>query len=114
MRQRVVNQRVAPCPLEVRASAAEVGPDGRLTYYASTQTPFTVREQLAKTIGMDESQVRVISPDVGGGFGAKAEPYPEELLSVGWPTGSNARCAGRRPVPRACWGSAMDGARSST
>ena len=83
VRQRVVNQRVAPCPLEVRASAAELGADGRLTYYASTQTPFTVREQLAKTIGMDESQVRVISPDVGGGFGAKAEPYPEELL-VGW------------------------------
>ena len=83
VRQRVVNQRVAPCPLEVRASAAELGPDGRLTYYASTQTPFTVREQLAKTVGMDESQVRVISPDVGGGFGAKAEPYPEELL-VGW------------------------------
>ena len=83
VRQRVVNQRVAPCPLEVRASAAELGADGRLTYYASTQTPFTVREQLAKTIGRDESQVRVISPDVGGGFGAKAEPYPEELL-VGW------------------------------
>jgi carbon-monoxide dehydrogenase large subunit len=83
VRQRVVNQRVAPCPLEVRASAAELGADGRLTYYASTQTPFTVREQLAKTVGMDESQVRVISPDVGGGFGAKAEPYPEELL-VGW------------------------------
>ncbi len=50
VRQRVVNQRVAPCPLEVRASAAELGPDGRLTYYASTQTPFTVREQLAKTV----------------------------------------------------------------
>ncbi len=39
---------------------------------------------------MDESQIRVISPDVGGGFGAKAEPYPEELL-VGWLAGRVAR-----------------------
>jgi aerobic carbon-monoxide dehydrogenase large subunit len=83
VRQRVVNQRVAPCPMEVRASAAVPGPDGRLTYYASTQAPFTMREELAKTLGLDESQIRVISPDVGGGFGAKAVPYPEELL-VGW------------------------------
>jgi aerobic carbon-monoxide dehydrogenase large subunit len=83
VRQRILNQRVAPCPLEVRASAATFGPDGRLTYYGSSQTPFTVRENLAKMLGVDEDRVRVIAPDVGGGFGAKIEPYPDELL-VAW------------------------------
>ena len=83
VRQRVVNQRVAPCPMEVRAAAAVVGPDGRLTFYASSQAPFMMRDQLAKALEVDETQIRVISPDVGGGFGAKAEPYPEEVL-VGW------------------------------
>ena len=56
VRQRIVNQRVAPCPLEVRAAAADVGPDGRLTFYASSQAPFMMREQLAKTLGLEESQ----------------------------------------------------------
>ena len=90
VRQRIINQRVAPCPMEVRAAAADVGPDGRLTFYASSQAPFMMREQLAKTLGVEESRIRVISPDVGGGFGAKAEPYPEELL-VGWLAGRVAR-----------------------
>ncbi len=44
VRQRIINQRVAPCPMEVRAAAAEVGPDGRLTFYASSQAPFMMRE----------------------------------------------------------------------
>ena len=83
VRQRLVNQRVAPCPMEVRAAAAVVGPDGRLTFYASSQAPFMMRVELAKALEVDETQIRVISPDVGGGFGAKAEPYPEEVL-VGW------------------------------
>ncbi len=83
VRQRILNQRVAPCPLEVRASAATFGPDGRLTFYVSSQTPFTMREDLAKMLGVDEDRVRVIAPDVGGGFGAKIEPYPDELL-VAW------------------------------
>ena len=83
VRQRVVNQRVAPCPMEVRASAASFGPDGRLTFYSCTQMPFHVRAQLAKVLGVDESQVRVIAPDVGGAFGSRIWPYPEELL-VAW------------------------------
>ncbi len=83
VRQRIVNQRVAPCPMEVRASAASFGRDGRLTYYACTQTPFHVRAQLAKVLGVHESQVRVITPDVGGAFGSRIWPYPEELF-VAW------------------------------
>ena len=81
VRQRIVNQRVAPCPLEVRAAAARWEPgSGRLTHWASTQGPHSVRDQLARVYGLEGAEVRVISPDVGGGFGAKGSSYPEELL----------------------------------
>ncbi|HXW80932.1 MAG TPA: molybdopterin cofactor-binding domain-containing protein, partial [Acidimicrobiales bacterium] len=83
VRQRVVNQRVAPCPMEVRSAVASFGEDGRLTFYNPTQLPFTVRADLAKLLGIDEDQIRVISPDVGGAFGSRLERYPEELL-VAW------------------------------
>ncbi|HEX7166433.1 MAG TPA: molybdopterin cofactor-binding domain-containing protein, partial [Acidimicrobiales bacterium] len=80
VRQRMVNQRVAPCPLEVRSAAARWESDGRLTHWASTQGPHSVRDALARVYGIDAAQVRVVSPDVGGGFGAKGSSYPEELL----------------------------------
>jgi carbon-monoxide dehydrogenase large subunit len=81
VRQRVVNQRVAPCPLEVRSAAAEmVEGEGRLRFHASTQAPHDVRATLARYLGMEESEVHVVSPDVGGGFGAKGSVYPEELV----------------------------------
>ncbi|MDQ3107198.1 MAG: xanthine dehydrogenase family protein molybdopterin-binding subunit, partial [Actinomycetota bacterium] len=83
VRQRIVNQRVAPCPLEVRAAAALWTAEGRLTHWASTQGPHSVRDALAKVYGLEKAMVRVISPDVGGGFGAKGATYPEELL-MGW------------------------------
>jgi carbon-monoxide dehydrogenase large subunit len=76
---RLVNQRLAPCPLEVRAAASRWGDDGRLTHWASTQGPHPVRDQVAAVYGLTTDQVRVITPDVGGGFGAKLH-YPEELL----------------------------------
>jgi carbon-monoxide dehydrogenase large subunit len=81
--QRIVNQRVAPCPLEVRAAAARWEPNGRLTQWACTQGPHGTRNELAKIFGLERDQVRVITPDVGGGFGAKHGTYPEELL-VPW------------------------------
>jgi carbon-monoxide dehydrogenase large subunit len=83
VRQRIVNQRVAPCPLEVRAGAARWGEDGRLTQWASTQAAHGVRDDLAVRLGVEPSQVRIITPDVGGGFGAKIGIYPEEVL-LGW------------------------------
>jgi carbon-monoxide dehydrogenase large subunit len=83
VRHRIINQRVAPCPLEVRAAAAVWGDDGRLTQYASTQGPHGERDGIAKTLGMEPADVHVISPDVGGGFGAKMEIYPEAVL-LGW------------------------------
>jgi aerobic carbon-monoxide dehydrogenase large subunit len=83
VRQRIVNQRVAPCPLEVRAAAVRWGDDGRLTHWASTQGAHSVKGDLVRFLGLQEDQVHVISPDVGGGFGAKIGSYPEELL-LGW------------------------------
>ncbi|MEY2475331.1 MAG: aerobic carbon-monoxide dehydrogenase large subunit [Actinomycetota bacterium] len=80
IRQRIRNQRVAPCPLEVRAGAAQWGGDGRLTYWCSTQGAHTWKREIAKGLGLDEEQVRIISPDVGGGFGAKIHSYPEDIV----------------------------------
>ena len=74
------NQRVAPCPIETRVAAAEWGDDGRLTYYASCQGAHPVRNQLAAVYGLDRADVRVVTRDVGGSFGAKGRAYPEELL----------------------------------
>src|SRR4051794_6843218 len=81
--ERIVNQRVAPCPLEVRAGAARQDDDGRLTQWACSQGPHGARSGLAKQLGLDVERVHVITPDVGGGFGAKSGTYPEEVL-LGW------------------------------
>ena len=76
---RFVNQRVAPCPLEVRAAAA-TWEDGRLLQWLSTQHAQGARSAMAAVNGLDESAVRIMTPDVGGGFGAKIGTYPEEML----------------------------------
>lgn len=76
---RFVNQRVAPCPLEVRgAAAAWVG--GRLYQWLSTQHAQGARVGIKKANDLNDGDIRVITPDVGGGFGAKIGVYPEELL----------------------------------
>ncbi|HYY78406.1 MAG TPA: xanthine dehydrogenase family protein molybdopterin-binding subunit, partial [Actinomycetes bacterium] len=80
VRQRQVVQRLAPCPLEGRAAAAAWGEDGRLTFWVSTQAPHRVRDALARALGVPPARVRVRCPEVGGAFGSKGSPYPEELL----------------------------------
>ncbi len=90
----LVNQRLAAVPLEPRSAAAEWSSDGsRLTFYASTQAPHRVRDALAALYGLDKAAVRVVTPDVGGGFGAKGTPSPEELVLAGL-----ARAVGRPVV----------------
>jgi carbon-monoxide dehydrogenase large subunit len=71
------HQRVAPAPLETEAVLAEPGEDGSLTLWASTQVPFYVRDHVCERLGLAQDRVRVIAPDVGGGFGAKQEAFPE-------------------------------------
>ncbi len=86
---RFVNQRVAPCPLEVRSSAA-TWIDDRLHQWLSTQHAQGVKDPIVKANGVDADAVRIITPDVGGGFGAKIGTYPEEML-----LGTIARALGR-------------------
>jgi aerobic carbon-monoxide dehydrogenase large subunit len=77
------SQRLASCPMECRVAAASWGEDGRLTHWASTQTPHGTRDALAGALDVEPSQVRVRVPDVGGGFGPKGGAAPEDVL-VAW------------------------------
>jgi carbon-monoxide dehydrogenase large subunit len=80
VRARLINQRVAPCPLEVRTGGAAWTESGRLIQYLCTQHAQGAHAVIAAVNGVETAQVRVITPDVGGGFGAKIGVYPEELL----------------------------------
>ena len=53
---------------------------GRLVLWSSTQNPYSVRDAVARLLGLPAEEVRVLTPDVGGGFGPKGAPYPEEAL----------------------------------
>lgn len=80
----IENQRVAPAPMEVR-SCASTWDGQRLTQWACSQGAHGARDGLADALGLEKSDVRVITPDVGGGFGAKSGVYAEEII-VGWAT----------------------------
>jgi aerobic carbon-monoxide dehydrogenase large subunit len=71
--------RLAGVPLEPRGVAARWA-DERLTVWSSTQTPHRIRDEVARLLGLAAETVRVIAPDVGGGFGVKGGPYREEIL----------------------------------
>jgi carbon-monoxide dehydrogenase large subunit len=78
----VRQNRLAGVPLEPRGVAARW--DGeRLTIWSSTQVPHRIRDEVARLLGLPTERVRVIAPDVGGGFGVKGGPYREEIL-VPW------------------------------
>ncbi|WP_419845548.1 xanthine dehydrogenase family protein molybdopterin-binding subunit [Candidatus Poriferisocius sp.] len=80
---RIVNSKIYASPIEGRVAAAAWGEDGRLTCWSSTQGSHTAQGAIASALGLDLSQVRVVIPDVGGGFGTKASPGAEECL-LGW------------------------------
>ena len=80
----VRQQRLAGVPLEPRGVLARWdAATGELTVWTSTQAPFRIRAELARLLRLDESRVRVLAHDVGGGFGVKGGPYREEVL-VPW------------------------------
>ncbi len=81
--QAMVNQRVAPVPLEGRAAAAAWGEDGRVTVWCTNQGAQQARGQFGDWLEMDPDRIRLITPDVGGGFGAKIGADPEYAL-VAW------------------------------
>ena len=82
VRDTLVSQRIAACPLEVRSAAADVAGDGRITAWLSTQVPHRDQLGLCGTLGLEPEQLRVIAPDVGGGFGAKSSFGVEEAIVV--------------------------------
>ena len=70
-------QRLAPTSMEARAFLAKPEDDGGLTVWCSHQAPHRLKSNLATVLEMPAEQIRVIVPDVGGGFGAKSETFPE-------------------------------------
>jgi carbon-monoxide dehydrogenase large subunit len=78
---RVAQARIAAVALEPRAVLATFdAATEELTLWVSCQAPFRIRAEVARMLGMPEARVRVIAPDVGGGFGVKSGPYREEVL----------------------------------
>ena len=77
----LVNHRIAGCAIEPRAAIGVPAPDpDSLTLYSSTQVPHFTRRLVAEQLGLPELAIRVIAPDVGGGFGYKGKHYPEETI----------------------------------
>ena len=83
VRQRITSQRLIPTAMETRGVVAEWRAGERsLTLYSSTQIPHLLRTLLAGILGMPENHLRVITPEVGGGFGSKLNVYAEEALAA--------------------------------
>ena len=83
VRQRMLNQRLAPVSLEPRGTLAmhdgSLG-QGLLTVWTSTQEAHSIRDGLSTVLELPADRIRVITPDVGGGFGAKLNTYPEDAV----------------------------------
>jgi carbon-monoxide dehydrogenase large subunit len=78
---RVAQARLSAVAIEPRAVLASFDPMTEdLTLWVSCQAPFRIRAEVARMLGMPEAHVRVIAPDVGGGFGVKSGPYREEVV----------------------------------
>jgi len=77
----IVNQRVAPAPMETRATAAVWGEDGRLTAWIPNQGAQGTKMAIAGLLGVKPDEVRIITPDVGGAFGAKFGADPEHAVT---------------------------------
>jgi aerobic carbon-monoxide dehydrogenase large subunit len=76
----VTHPRVSAAPMEGRGVISTPDGSGGVVTWSSTQAPHLVAEAIAESLGLDETQVRVVASDVGGGFGLKAHVYVEEIL----------------------------------
>lgn len=76
--ERIVNQRLSGAPMEARAGAAYWTEDGRLVHYSACQGAHLTKRLLAEIYSLDPGDVRVVVPDMGGGFGVKSRTYPDE------------------------------------
>lgn len=83
VRRRFINQRLIPTAIEPRAVVvAPIAAADEYTLYSATQVPHILRLMLALTTGVPEHKLRVVAPDVGGGFGSKLNVYAEELIAL--------------------------------
>ncbi len=81
IKQKIIHQRLAPIPVETRGVVARYFPgENQLTVWSSTQIPHLLRAMLALVLGFPEHRIRIIAPEVGGGFGCKLNVYREEAL----------------------------------
>ncbi|HTM51360.1 MAG TPA: xanthine dehydrogenase family protein molybdopterin-binding subunit [Bryobacteraceae bacterium] len=81
IRQRITSQRLVPTPMETRGVVADYrAAEKNLTLWSSTQIPHLLRTLVAQMLGVAENRMRVITPEVGGGFGCKLNVYAEEAL----------------------------------
>jgi carbon-monoxide dehydrogenase large subunit len=81
IKQRMVNQRLIPSAMEPRGAVAEYNKyTGELTLWVTSQNPHVHRLLLSGVLGIPENKLRVIAPDVGGGFGSKIPVYPLEAI----------------------------------
>ena len=82
VKERLINQRLAPIPMEPRGVvAAFQAPDNELVVWNSTQAPHGLRTLLAHMLRVPENKIRVIAPEVGGGFGCKIDIYAEDGIA---------------------------------
>jgi carbon-monoxide dehydrogenase large subunit len=82
VRERYVQQRLIPSAIETRAVIAQPEPLDSFTVYTSTQVPHFVKDVLSLMCGVPDTKLRVVAPDVGGGFGSKLNVYSEEVLAL--------------------------------
>jgi carbon-monoxide dehydrogenase large subunit len=75
--------RTHPCPIENCGEIADYNPaTGKLTIYMTTQAPHIIRTAVALVAELPEHMIRVISPDIGGGFGNKVPVYPGYVIAI--------------------------------
>ncbi|MGA8259182.1 MAG: aerobic carbon-monoxide dehydrogenase large subunit [Arenicellales bacterium] len=83
VKENILNPRVHPCPLETCGCVADFDKiRGQLTVYMTSQAPHLVRTVVSMLSGVPESKVRIVSPDIGGGFGNKVPVYPGYVVSI--------------------------------
>jgi aerobic carbon-monoxide dehydrogenase large subunit len=80
--RRYVQPRLIPNAIEPRGVVAQPGPTGEMTVWSATQVPHIGRFALSLVTGVPEAKLRVVAPDVGGGFGSKLDVYAEEALAI--------------------------------
>jgi carbon-monoxide dehydrogenase large subunit len=80
--RRYYQPRLIPNAIEPRGVLAQSDPSGEITLWSATQIPHILRFALQLVLGIPESRIRVIAPDVGGGFGSKLDVYAEEALAA--------------------------------